>query len=237
MADNMTVMAVRVESLAESPRDAVVTIVGGTGPLGRGLATRWASSGVHVRVASRDAARARAVAIAISPSVQGFAHREALAGCDVAVLAVPWAAMAETLNGCRDELAGKLVVSCVNPLGFDNHGPFPLSVPEGSAVEFASLHLPESTVVGAFHHLSSESLLDPAVPSIECDVLVVGEDRQAISATIAVAELIPGVRGYYAGRSRNAGQVEALTANLIAVNRRYQVQSGIRLSGIAERQL
>lgn len=235
MADNMTVMAVRVESLAESPRDAVVTIVGGTGPLGRGLATRWSASGVDVRIASRDAARARAAAADISPSVQGFAHRAALAACDVAVLAIPWAAMAETLDECRDELAGKLVVSCVNPLGFDQHGPFPLTVPEGSAVEFASLHLPESTVVGAFHHLSSESLLNRAVLSIECDVLVVGEDRPAVAATIGLAELIPGIRGYYAGRLRNGGQVEALTANLIAVNRRYQVQSGIRLSGIADR--
>jgi hypothetical protein len=35
-----------------------------------------------------------------------------------------------------------------------------------------------------------------------------------------------------AGRLRNAGQVEALTANLIAVNRRYQVHSGVRITGL-----
>jgi predicted dinucleotide-binding enzyme len=48
----------------------------------------------------------------------------------------------------------------------------------------------------------------------------------------ALAELIPGVRGIYAGRLRNAGQVEAFTANLIAINRRYKAHSGIRVTDV-----
>ena len=34
----------------------------------------------------------------------------------------------------------------------------------------------------------------------------------------------------FAGRLRNAHQVEALTANLIAVNRRYKTHAGLRLT-------
>ena len=54
---------------------------------------------------------------------------------------------------------GKIVVSCVNPLGFDKQGPFGLDVPAGSAAEAAAGLLPDSTVVGAFHHLSAVTLI------------------------------------------------------------------------------
>jgi hypothetical protein len=36
----------------------------------------------------------------------------------------------------------------------------------------------------------------------------------------------------YAGRLRNAGQVEAMTANLIAVNKRYKVHAGLRVTDL-----
>ena len=48
----------------------------------------------------------------------------------------------------------------------------------------------------------------------------------------ALVGAVPGMRGVYAGRLRNAGQVEALTANLISVNRRYQAHAGIQLTGL-----
>ena len=64
------------------------------------------------------------------------------------------------------------------------------------------------------------------------DVLVLGEDREATDVVRALAERIPGVRGVFGGRLRNAHQVEALTANLIAVNRRYRTHAGIRITGL-----
>ena len=42
-----------------------------------------------------------------------------------------------------------------------------------------------------------------------------------------LATAIPGARGIYARRLRNAGQVQALTAHLIAINRRYQAHSSL----------
>ena len=84
-------------------------------------------------------------------------------------------------------------------------------------------------MVGAFHHVSSELLLgdDP----LDGDVLVVGDDRDAVGQVIELVDSIVGLRGVFAGRLRNAGQVEALTANLIAINRRYKTQSGLRVTG------
>jgi hypothetical protein len=40
------------------------------------------------------------------------------------------------------------------------------------------------------------------------------------------------VRGVYGGRLRNCHQVEALTANLISINRRYKAHSGIRVTDL-----
>jgi hypothetical protein len=56
--------------------------------------------------------------------------------------------------------------------------------------------------------------------------LVLGDDREATDLVQALAGRIPGMRGVYGGRLRNAHQVEALTANLISVNRRYKAHAG-----------
>ena len=67
---------------------------------------------------------------------------------------------------------------------------------------------------------------------MELDVLVLGNDREATDLVQALAGRIPGIRGVYAGRLRNCGQVEALTANLVAINRRYKAHAGLRITDI-----
>jgi predicted dinucleotide-binding enzyme len=88
-------------------------------------------------------------------------------------------------------------------------------------------------VIAAFHHLSAVLLDDPAVDRFDDDVLVLGEDREAVGVVCELASAIPGARGIYAGRLRNAGQVEAFTANLIAINRRYKTQASITITGVS----
>ena len=105
-------------------------------------------------------------------------------------------------------------------------------MPEGSAAQQAAAVLAGSTVVGAFHHVSAVLLLDPEVAELDLDVLVLGDDRHATDLVQALAERIPGVRGVYAGRLRNCGQVEALTANLVSVNRRYKAHAGLRVTDV-----
>ena len=92
--------------------------------------------------------------------------------------------------------------------------------------------LPDSKVVGAFHHVSAVLLLDEAVDKVDTDILVLGDDREATDLVQALVGRIPGMRGIYAGRLRNAHQVEALTANLISVNRRYKAHAGLRVTDV-----
>lgn len=148
------------------------------------------------------------------------------------IVAVPWDGHAQLLQGLVSQLAGKIVVDCVNPLGFDKQGSFGLQVPEGSAAQQAASILTQSRVVGAFHHISAVLLLDEEVASIDTDVLVVGDDREATDAVQALAGRIAGMRGIYAGRLRNCGQIETFTANLISINRRYKAHSGIRVTDV-----
>jgi NADPH-dependent F420 reductase len=145
---------------------------------------------------------------------------------------VPWDGHEKILTGLRAQLVGKIVVDCVNPLGFDAGGAFALSVADGSAAQQAAALLPESSVVGAFHHVSAVTLLDLTQETIDTDIMVVGDDRSATDTVQALASRIPGMRGIYAGKLRNAGQVEALTANLISVNRRYKAHAGLRVTDV-----
>ncbi|QVQ53306.1 NADPH-dependent F420 reductase [Spiractinospora alimapuensis] len=211
-----------------------VAILGGTGDQGRGLARRLALAGQRVTIGSRRAERAEQAAADLDagPSLTGTDNASAVANADVVIVAVPWEGHRELLESLAGPLSGKIVVDCVNPLGFDQRGPYPLEVPEGSAAEQAAVVLPDSRVVAAFHHVSAVLLLDPEIESVELDVLVLGEDRDATDVVRALADRIPGVRGLYGGRLRNAGQVEALTANLIAVNRRYKTHAGLRITGV-----
>jgi len=209
-----------------------IGIIGGTGPQGRGLAVRWAVAGLRVTLGSRDAGRAAGVAADLGNGVTGATNADCAAGSDVVVVTVPWDAHAPTLRELAPQLAGKVVIDSVNPLGFDKQGPYALDVPEGSAAQQAARLLPESTVTAAFHHVSAVSLSDLSIDDLDLDVLVLGEDRDATDQVIALVGLLPGMRGIYGGRLRNAHQVEALTANLIAINRRYKSHAGLRITGV-----
>jgi 8-hydroxy-5-deazaflavin:NADPH oxidoreductase len=210
----------------------VVGVLGGTGPQGRGLAYRWAVAGQQVVVGSRSAERAAAVAAEIGLGVRGTDNASCARAADVVVVAVPWDGHEELLASLADELAGRVVVDCVNPLGFDEKGAYALVTPDGSAAQQAARLLPGSTVVAAFHHVSAVLLDDPSVVSIDTDVLVAGDDRAATDLVQRLAGRIAGVRGIYAGRLRSAHQLEALTANLISVNRRYKAHAGLRVTDI-----
>lgn len=209
-----------------------IGVLGGTGEQGRGLARRLAIAGHHVVVGSRDASRARDSAAALGHGVVGASNQECAAASDVIIAAIPWDGHGELLTSLRSELAGKILVDCVNPLGFDKQGAFALAVAQGSAAQQAADLLPDSQVVGAFHHISAVLLLDENVDSVDTDVLVLGDDRAATDIVQALANRIPGMRGIFAGRLRNCQQVEALTANLISMNRRYKAHTGVRITDV-----
>ncbi|WP_079431689.1 NADPH-dependent F420 reductase [Streptomyces katrae] len=210
----------------------VVGVLGGTGDQGRGLAYRLARAGQKVIIGSRAADRAETAARELGLGVEGADNAECARRSDIVIIAVPWEGHAKTLEALREDLAGKLVVDCVNPLGFDKQGAYALQVEEGSAAQQAAALLPNSRVTAAFHHLSAVLLQDTSVEEIDTDVMVLGDSRADTDLVQALAARIPGMRGVFAGRLRNSHQVEAMVANLISTNRRYKAHAGLRLTDV-----
>jgi NADPH-dependent F420 reductase len=214
-----------------------IAVVGGTGPQGKGLAYRFAKHGHAVVLGSRAADRAEAAAKEISDrvpdaTVSGAGNADAAADADVVVLAIPYDGHDDLVDDLAPVLEGKTVISCVNPLGFDKQGPYGLDVPSGSAAEGAAAILPESGVVGAFHHVSAVSLWGEEAFLDHEDVLVCGDDADAKQVAIDLARCVTGRDGIDAGRLRLARQLEPLTAVLISINKRYKTRSGIAISGV-----
>jgi 8-hydroxy-5-deazaflavin:NADPH oxidoreductase len=219
-----------------------IPIIGGTGALGAGLATRWAQAGVPVVLGSRAAERAEEAAAKVradvpGAEVTGLENGEAAKQGEVVFLTVPFRAQSENLNNLREALApGQILVDCTVPLAAAVSGKATrsLGVWQGSAAQQAQEMVPEGvTVVSALHTVGAPTLSDTDAVLGE-DVLVCG-DKKADKARVArLIELIPGLRAVNAGALEMARIVEQLTPMLISVNSRYKAHAGIRLTGLPD---
>jgi NADPH-dependent F420 reductase len=213
-----------------------IGVIGGTGPQGKGLAYRFARDGHTVIIGSRAADRAQATAAEIQDRhitgtvTAGLNHDAASA--DLILIAVPYNGHGELITSLRDQLAGKIIISCVNPLGFDKTVPYALHVPEGSAAEQTAHLAPDARLVGAFHHVSAVNLWNDADHLAHEDILVCGDDPEAKTLITHLAAAVTGHHGIDAGPLRAARILEPLTAVLINVNKRYKIRSGIALTGM-----
>lgn len=214
-----------------------IAVIGGTGPQGKGLAYRFVKHGHAVVLGSRAADRATAAAEEIEARVPGGAvsgatNEDAIAAADVVLLAVPYNGHDELVESLAPALAGKTVISCVNPLGFDKRGPYGLVVEGGSAAETAQRLAPDATFVGAFHHVSAVTLWGDEEFLDHEDVLVCGDSDEAKQVAIDLAVAVTGRPGIDAGKLRLAAQLEPFTAVLISINKKYKVQSGLQVGGL-----
>jgi NADPH-dependent F420 reductase len=216
---------------------APVAVLGGTGPLGRGLAERLVLAGHPVVVGSRDAARADAAAAAIrartgTTAATGAPNLAATEGADVVVLAIPAVGLAALLDEARERLARKLVIDVVVPLAFRDglaeHAPPPGAASAGELVEAA---LPASRVVSAFKNIPAAHFARLDEP-LEGDVLVCGANADARRTVAALVERLPKLRAVDAGAMRNVRAIEGITALLVNLNARHHAHTSIRVLGL-----
>ncbi len=202
-----------------------ITIIGGTGPQGRGLALRLALSGIKVIIGSRDRLRAEEVSKELNQLlpenknlIQGCDNSQAISISDeFVILSVPWEGHNSTLNSIKDELKGKILIDIVVPL--DRNDPKKVEMPiEGSATEAAQKILGEQIpVIGALHNVSAH-ILNNLECKINCDILVCGNN---LEARLKVIELIKNglqIKAYNAGDIKSARCIEAITPILIRIN-------------------
>jgi 8-hydroxy-5-deazaflavin:NADPH oxidoreductase len=223
-----------------------VTIIGGTGALGFGLAVRWAIAGVPIVIGSRDASRAQEVATRVAerakeggaadPRVEGLQNEDAATRANTVVLAVPFRAQAENLANLRNSLQPQtILVDATVPLAaaVGGRATRTLGVWQGSAAAQAVEMAPRGvTVVSALHTVSAAALADPTIVMDE-DVLMAGDDRKSKDDVAALIARIPGLRPVDCGDLEMSRIIEQLTAVLISVNKRHKIKhSGIRITGV-----
>jgi NADPH-dependent F420 reductase len=214
----------------------IVAVLGGTGKEGSGLSLRWAHKGYDVIIGSRTPDKALRVAGELNELlgqelVRGLVNENAAREADLIVLTVPYSAHKATLESVREVVQGKILIDVTVPLK-----PPQVSIvnlPEGrTAAEEAQALLGEDVkVVSAFQNISASHLKD-LDHSVDCDVLVCGDDEEAKLAAIRLVEAAD-MRGIDAGPLVNAIVAESLTPLLVGINKRYKVRgAGIRITGI-----
>lgn len=217
-----------------------IGVIGGTGPAGQAIASQFSALGHHVVVGSRSAERAGEI---VDGLLRRWPERDlplsggdnaTAAEADVVVVATPWEGVLGTVGELAGALDGKLVISMVNALTRWGKGMVPLIPPTGSVTAAVALALPSTDVVGAFHHLPAVPWADLDHP-LDADVLVCSDSRPAARRTIELIDTLPGLRGIDAGGLGSALAIEAMTAALIEVNRRYKVHAAVKLTGLDER--
>jgi len=212
-----------------------ISILGGTGKEGSGLALRWAKAGYHIIIGSRSLERAQQAAAEINSQLdidtaRGMDNESAARAGDFAVLTVPAEAQMATLEGLKSALAGKILVDATARV--DAKDPKP---PTGKASARMAQDLlgPEVRIVAAFQNVPAHALkkLDHELAS---DVMVCGDDPEARAEVVKLAEAA-GMQAYEAGGLDNGIVIEGLTALIIAMNKRYKSKTGgIRVSGIVK---
>ena len=218
-----------------------IAVVGGTGEEGFGLALRLARAGHDVVIGSRDAAkaadavsRAKAILGADAP-VDGAANIDAVPGADVVIVTVPFAGQAQTYQLLKPALAdGVVVLDATSPLATAIGGKAweVLRPWAGSAAEQARAVIGAGPrLVAGFHTIAASALTDLDTP-VDSDVLLAGDDAEAVAIIGSLADQIPGLRWVHVGGLAMARITETLTPLLISINRRYKRKdAGFRIVG------
>ena len=192
-----------------------IAILGGTGKEGQGLAMRWALAGYSVIIGSRKDEKAKNIASSLNEklginSIVGMENQLA----------------AESL---KTALKGKILIDATARVDFRD--PKPPEPP--AAARVAQDVLGENVrVVAAFQNVPAHALKKNLDETIDADVLICSDDRDAAVAAVELTESA-GMNAYFAGGLDNALTVEGLTALLININKNYGIKTAsIHISGI-----
>lgn len=206
-----------------------VAILGGTGSFGRALAARLVALGEdEIVIGSRDAARAQETASELGGNATGATNDDAVAGADLAVLAVKADGALDTARAVAGALGATPLLSVASDIRFEK-GIGMLPDPDAFSLAERVQDLVKAPVVAGLHSIAASNL-DEAPP--DEDVLVCGDDAEAKALAIEFAGRLVAGRALDAGPLASARALEGLTAVIVNLNRRYKAHAGIRVSGI-----
>lgn len=165
------------------------------------LGTRWRRAGHEVVAGSRS---------------RGGLREAAESGTDAVLLALPYGAVVEVVAGLEEELRGKVLIDCTNPVGPPD---FSLLTADGpsAALRIASA-APTAHVVKAFNlcHEDVWRLTPPVFDGRPLAVPLCGDDEAAVSVVRHLVRDL-GCEPLNAGGLGRAGLLESTAALLIGL--------------------
>ena len=208
----------------------LISLLGGTGDLGTGLATRLLKAGYKIIIGSRTLEKAQQAERSLGKNTKGLLNKDAALEGEIVILTVPFAHQRGIVEECRTELKGKLFIDTTVPLMPPKVATVQLPI-EGSAAEITQNILGDDVrVVSAFQNISAELLQSDK--EIDCDVLVCGNKKEWRQEVIDLVNTL-GMKGWHAGMLPNSAAVEAMTSVLISINKHHAIShSGIKVTGL-----
>jgi 8-hydroxy-5-deazaflavin:NADPH oxidoreductase len=205
-----------------------VAIVGGTGAFGRALAARLRDLGFDVAVGSRDHQRGWERGVELG--VRGGSNAEIVADADIVVLAVKSNAAIETGRGLAEAIGDTPVLCVASDVVFTENGVLPGHEQRSLAEELAEVI--SAPVASGLQSLSAAELAgeDP----VDQDALICGDDPRAKEPALELGQKLVAGRAIDAGPLANSRALEAMTAVILNVNRRYRAHAGLRLTGLRD---
>jgi predicted dinucleotide-binding enzyme len=143
----------------------------GAGNIGGTLGRKWLAAGHEVAfgVAHPDGEKAQALRAELGDRARIGTAGEALAGAEVAVMALPGGAMADAIRDYASALDGTIVLDTANNLG---------GGPANSLAAFQA-HTPHARVYRAFNTLGWETFAEPTFDGVRADLFYCGPNGEA----------------------------------------------------------
>ena len=206
-----------------------VAIVGGTGAFGRALAERLRDLDYEVAVGSRDHQRGWERGVELG--IRGGSNEEIVGDAELVVLAVKSNAAIDTARGL-DKVIGDTPVLCVaSDLVFAENGVSPGRGELSLAEELAETI--SAPVASGLQSVSAVEL--SGNEPLDQDALICGNDDRAKKPALELGAKLVAGRAIDVGPLANSRALEALTAVILNVNRRYHAHAGVRLTGLRDK--
>jgi NADPH-dependent F420 reductase len=208
-----------------------VSLIGGTGEEGRGLALRWAKAGAEVILGSRSKERADATVEELNRELGGnlikaAENGEAIRAGELVLLTVPFEHAASTIEAhLSDFNESAVLIDITVPVSFEKGRARYIELPEGSASEHLRARLPESIPLVAAFKTEPAHLLAEIHEPLDCDTFVASDSKEAKGRVIEAISFIEGLRPVDAGLLESARTIERMTVLAIGINRRNKVKT------------
>jgi hypothetical protein len=157
----------------------------GTGNVGGAIAHGLKGKGHSLILGARDPGDGNTRALAAETGATAATPANAVAGADIVILALPWSAAEQAVRSLGN-LAGKIVVDCMNPLGMVDGK---LSLVLGhttSGGEIVQGWLPEARVVKTLNQVGAEMMADNSRLPHRPVMFMAGNDAAAKTSVAAM---------------------------------------------------